>query len=87
MNVMTVEGAKLILANGLEYEEVTHLESTKAYHYFSALVLGEHPEPIKHEVRVDHIENIDEQFHIQSRSWGSEYWEDVDSVSTDWSQE
>jgi hypothetical protein len=85
---MSLAGAKRILESGLEYEEVKHLETTGAYHYFSALLLVEgQAAPIKHEVRIDAERNIDDQFHIQSRPWGSEYWEHIDSVSSDWSVE
>lgn len=88
MNVMTVTGASHIIVNGLEYEGVNYLETTEAYHYFTALVLIEgQAEPMKNEVRIDRNRNIDGQFHIQGRPWGSEYWEDIDSVYTDWLQE
>ncbi|MEK3718895.1 hypothetical protein [Paenibacillus sp. FSL R7-0333] len=83
---MSVAGALAVLENGLDYEKVTHIESTQAYHYFSALFpIGD--SPVKHEVRIDAEINIDDQFHIQRRPWGSEYWEHIDSVSSDWSQE
>lgn len=41
----------------------------------------------KQEVRVNAEINIDNQFHIQGRSWGAAYWTFIDTVSCDWSQE
>lgn len=88
MNGMTVLGAQHIIEFGLDYKEATHLDSTEAYHYFSVMGNSEdRTASIKQEIRIDRTINFDEQFHIQGRSWGSEYWHHIDSVSTDWSTE
>lgn len=86
LEYMTVEGAELVLTNGLGYSNVRQDESTEAYHYFlvdAPMAAG----IIDYEVRVDRQVKEDGTFHIQSRSKGSEFWHYVDSVSSDWSKE
>lgn len=86
MQKMSVAGAILVLENGLCYENVSHIESTEAYHYFSTYIQSGETS-MKHEIRIDAEINIDDQFHIQARSWGAEYWQHIDSVATDWSSD
>lgn len=81
---MTLHGAVLILENGLEYNDLRTAEHSDHYHYFIGNKHGGSPDV---ELRVSKNPEADEQFHIQERSIGSEYWNFVDSVSSDWSKE
>jgi hypothetical protein len=81
---MSLEGAVMILENGLEYNDLKISEDTDYYHYF---IGSKHVGSPNVELRVSKTLEADEQFHIQERSCGSEYWNFIDSVSSDWSQE